>query len=61
MNLVKIRTEQLKKTVNQYEKTIDLELLRRKINRRIDIKSKLDALQLKLEKKSEALIEEHLV
>ncbi|MBQ0326179.1 hypothetical protein, partial [Providencia rettgeri] len=60
MNLVKIRTEQLKKTVNQYEKTIDLELLRRKINRRIDIKSKLDALQLKLEKKSEALIEEYI-
>ncbi len=60
MNLVKIRTEQLKKTVNQDEKTIDLELLRRKINRRIDIKSKLDALQLKLEKKSEALIEEYI-
>lgn len=65
MDLVKTRIEQLKKRVNQHKKTIELELLRRKINkiseqtgidknklnRRIEIGYKLDTLQLKFEKK----------
>lgn len=73
MDLVKTRIEQLKKRVNQHKKTIELELLRRKINkiseqtgidknklnRRIEIGYKLDTLQLKFEKKSEKLIKKY--